>query len=140
MDLFDRMLELSQEGYACAQILLTIALESEGKENPDLVRTMGGLTEGLGSSGKLCGALSGGACFLAYFTGKGEADEIEHPEMNHMICQLVTWFEEYTQEFGGCTCRQILAEDPRNRLQRCPVIISAVLEQCMDILERNDAL
>ena len=40
MDLFDRMLELSGKGYYCAQILLILALESEGKEDPDLIRAM----------------------------------------------------------------------------------------------------
>ena len=43
MDLFDRMLELSGQGFYCAQILMILALESEEKEDPDLVRAMGGL-------------------------------------------------------------------------------------------------
>lgn len=41
MDLFDRMLELSGQGYFCAQILMILALESEGKEDPDLIRAVG---------------------------------------------------------------------------------------------------
>ena len=40
MDLFDRILALSQEGFFCAQIMMLIALESEGRENPDLIRAM----------------------------------------------------------------------------------------------------
>jgi C_GCAxxG_C_C family probable redox protein len=140
MDILDRMLELSQEGYFCAQILLILALESEEKENPDLVRAMGGLNGGLGNSGNLCGALTGGACFLSYYTGKGESDEMEHPQFNEMIQELTEWFEEFTCEYGGSSCRCILAGDSRNRLQRCPVIVNAVLEKCMDILERNDVL
>ncbi|MDD3219280.1 MAG: C-GCAxxG-C-C family protein [Lachnospiraceae bacterium] len=140
MDILDRMLELSQEGYFCAQILLILALESEEKENPDLVRAMGGLNGGLGNSGNLCGALTGGACFLSYYTGKGESDEMEHPQFNEMIQELTEWFEEFTCEYGGNSCRCILAGDSRNRLQRCPVIVNAVLEKCMDILERNDVL
>ena len=136
MDFFDRMLELSREGYFCAQILLIIALESDGKENPDLVRAMDGLNGGLGNSVMLCGALTGGACFLSYFTGKGESDEIPHPDMNSMIQELTDFFREYTLEYGGPSCHCILENDDKNRLQRCPAVITAVLEKCMEILER----
>ena len=77
MDLFDRMLELSGQGFYCAQILMILALESEEKEDPDLIRAMGGLNGGLGFSGRVCGALTGGCCFLSYFLGKGEAEELD---------------------------------------------------------------
>lgn len=135
MDVFDRLLALSQEGYFCAQILLILALEAEGKECPDLVRTIGGLNGGLGNSGGICGCLTGGACFLSYYAGKGEADEIEDPALNQMIQELVSWFREYTLEYGGITCDHILEHDNRNKLERCPVIISAVLEKCMELLD-----
>ena len=71
MDLFERMLELSGQGFYCAQILMILALESEEKEDPDLIRAMSGLNGGLGFSGRVCGALTGGCCFLGYFLGKG---------------------------------------------------------------------
>ena len=88
MDLFDRMLELSGQGFYCAQILMILALESEEKEDPDLVRAMGGLNGGLGFSGRVCGALTGGCCFLSYFLGKGEAEELEDPEAALLIGRL----------------------------------------------------
>lgn len=71
MDVFDRMLELAREGYDCAQIMLTLALDMDGKSDPDLVRAMGGLSLGVAGGGDICGALSGGACLLAYFAGRG---------------------------------------------------------------------
>lgn len=140
MDVFDRMLELSQEGYFCAQILLILALESEGKECPDLVRAMGGLNGGIGNTGNICGSLTGGACFLSYYAGKGEADELEHPECSKMISELVEWFQEYTAEYGGCTCHKLLSGNNKNRLQLCPAIMSAVLEKCMELLEGHGVL
>lgn len=140
MDVFDRMLELSQEGYFCAQILLILALESEGKECPDLIRAMGGLNGGIGNTGGTCGSLTGGACFLSYFAGKGEADELEHPDCNVMIRKLTEWFQEYTAEYGGISCDCILERDSRNKLERCPAVISAVLEKCMELLEEHEVL
>ena len=117
MELFDRMLELSGQGFYCSQILLMLALESEGKENPDLIRAMGGLNGGLGFSGNLCGALTGGCCLLGYFGGKGEAEELEHPDVTGMIQELVEWFQGFTGEaYGGWSCRDILEGDPANKM------------------------
>ncbi|WMT83604.1 C-GCAxxG-C-C family protein [Terrisporobacter mayombei] len=51
---------------------MKIILDLEGKENPDLIRAMGGLIGGLGFNQKICGALTGGVCILGYFASKGE--------------------------------------------------------------------
>ena len=140
MDVMERMLELSRQGYYCAQILLILALESEGKEDPDLVRAMGGLNGGLGNTGGLCGCLTGGACFLSYFAGKGEADELPHPELDAMIRSLQDWFRDYTAEYGGMDCRCILQGDNRNKIQRCPLLMEGTLQTCMELLEGQDCL
>ena len=140
MDLMERMLELSRQGYYCAQIMLILALESEGKEDPDLIRAMGGLNGGLGNCGEICGCLTGGSCLLSYYAGKGEADEIPHEDLDAMIGAYLCWFREYTAEFGGTDCRTILQEDDRNRIQRCPMILEAALETCMALLEEHGCL
>ena len=69
MDPMETMLDLSRKGYYCALILMILALQSEGKENPDLVRTMGGLHGGLGNSGGICGCLTG--LFSVLLSGAG---------------------------------------------------------------------
>ena len=140
MDLMERMLELSRQGYYCAQIMLILALESEGKENPDLVRAMGGLNGGLGNCGGVCGCLTGGACFLSYYAGKGEEDEVPHEDLDAMIRAYIDWFRDYTAEYGGMDCRQILEGDSRNKIQRCPMLIEGSLEACMSLLEEHGCL
>ena len=87
----ERMLELSRQGYFCAQILLLMALESEGKEDPDLIRAMGGLNGGVGNTGGVCGCLTGGACLLSYYAGKGEEDELPHEHCDAMIAALTDY-------------------------------------------------
>ncbi len=136
----ERMLTLSQKGYDCAQILLMLALESEGKEDPDLIRAMGGLTGGLGNTGGICGCLTGGACLLSYYTGKGEDDEIPHSDHDLIIANLRDWFAGYTAEYGSCDCRAILGGDRRNRIQRCPLLLEATLETCLSLLEEHGCL
>ncbi len=141
MDLFDRMLELSKEGFFCAQILLKLALESEGKDNPDLLRAMGGLNGGLGFSGNVCGALTGGCCLISYYAGKGEAEELEDQHCNAMIAELVRWFsEECVIDYGGNSCNIILDGNPGNKMQRCPGIVEQVYLKAMDLLAQNGVL
>ncbi|WMJ84012.1 DVU_1555 family C-GCAxxG-C-C protein [Oscillospiraceae bacterium LTW-04] len=138
MDLFDKILELSQQGFYCAQILAILALEADGKENPDLIRAMSGLNGGIGFSGKTCGALTGGACVLSYFTGKGEADELEAPESRAMIQEYINWFEtEFGEEHGGTGCDEILECNPANRLERCPGIVGAAFEKVVELLSEK---
>lgn len=140
MDVFDLMLELSRDGFDCAQILLSLALELDGKSDPDLVRAMGGLSSGIAGGGDVCGALAGGACLLSYFAGRGEPDELPHPKLEEMYASLREWFDGYTAGYGGASCRCILAGDPRNRIQRCPMVVQSVFEKCFDLLERNGVL
>lgn len=141
MDLFDRMLELSNQGYYCAQILMLLALESEEKEDPDLIRAMSGLTGGLGFSGHLCGALTGGCCLLGYFCGKGEDEEIEDPKAQEVIQEFVTWFETSVGGlYQGCNCQDILEGDPSNKIRRCPEVVESVFVKCMELLQENGML
>lgn len=138
MDLFDRMLELSGQGFFCAQILLILALESEGKEDPDLIRAMSGLNGGMGFTGHVCGALTGGCCMLGYFCGKGEAEEMEDPNAVRIIQELVEWFQETVGEsYGGCDCQDILEGNPMNKMQRCPEVVEGVFMKCMELLQEN---
>lgn len=133
-----RMLELASEGFHCSQILLSLGLEAQGKENTDLIRAMGGLAGGVGFSGDVCGALTGGACLLGLFAGRGTPDEDEDPKLNLMISDLVSWFSaEFGQCYGGIHCTDILCDDPRNQFKRCPGIVSGTYEKVKQLLLEN---
>lgn len=132
---FFQLMELSQAGFYCSQILLIIGLEAQGKENPDLVRAMAGLTGGLGFCGKTCGALTGGACLIGLYAGKGTAEEMEDSRLNDMIRELVEWFEqENLPRFGSINCQEILEGNPANRMSRCPQLVMQTLDKVRDIL------
>ncbi len=72
MDLTLQMMKLHAKGYCCAQVILILALEAQGKINEDLVRSVGGLCFGINWSGEVCGALSGGACLISLYAGKSQ--------------------------------------------------------------------
>lgn len=133
-----RMIELAQQGFHCSQILLQLGLEAQGKTDPDLIRAMGGLAGGLGFSGDVCGTLTGGACLLGLYAGKGSPQEDEDPRLNLMIGELVEWFSaEFGERFGGIVCRVILGDDAGNRTTRCPSLVVSVLEKVKALLAEN---
>ncbi|MBP6974306.1 MAG: C_GCAxxG_C_C family protein, partial [Syntrophorhabdus sp.] len=70
-NLFLQTMKLYAKGFCCSQIIVMLAMEAEGKKNPDLVRSLGGLCFGVNWSGEVCGALSGGACLISLYSGKG---------------------------------------------------------------------
>ena len=48
-DTMIRMMRLAQKGYTCSQILILLALEARGEQNPSLVRAAAGLAYGCGT-------------------------------------------------------------------------------------------
>jgi C_GCAxxG_C_C family probable redox protein len=139
MDEIFRMLELAGQGFHCSQILLSLGLDAQGKTNPDLVRSMEGLAGGMGFCGDICGALTGGACLLALYAGRGNPDDETDPRLNDMINELFAWFtQEFSECYGGIHCRGILADDPTNQASRCPQLVTRTYEKVKSLLLEND--
>jgi hypothetical protein len=133
-----RMMELATQGYQCSQILMLMALEGQGKQNPDLVRAMSGLLGGMGC-GKTCGALTAGCCVLALYAGKDSPESNADDRLQGMLSRFVEWFEaEYTARYGGIDCAGIVQDDMRNKMARCPGIIMDSLEKLKEILAENN--
>ena len=82
---------------------------------------MAGLAGGLGFAETRAGALTGGACLLGLYAGKGSDDEAEDPRLNMMIGELVEWFsDEYGKLYGGIRCDIILDNNPQSRTTQMP--------------------
>jgi len=133
-----RVMELAMQGYQCSQILMAIALEGQGKQNPDLVKAMSGLLGGMGC-GKTCGALTAGCCALALHAGKDSAEHPADDRLQAMLSRFVEWFDaEYTGRYGGINCADIVQDDMRNKMSRCPTIVIESLEKLKEILAENN--
>ncbi|QLA15493.1 DVU_1555 family C-GCAxxG-C-C protein [Desulfolutivibrio sulfoxidireducens] len=106
------ILPLVGRGYCCSQALALLALEAQGRENPELVRALSGLCRGLAGSGGTCGILTGGCCVLALYVGKGADAEQPHPMAEPVVADFVDWFrEKTTAAYGGDTCPAIMGEN-----------------------------
>ena len=133
-----RLLEvmlLHRKGYCCSQIMAFLMLRDRGTTDPDLVRAMGGLCDGIGGSGDLCGTLAGGACLLSLCAGKGSDDEVADNRLPLMYSELTDWFRRRTGSFGGIRCDDILAGSPDKRA--CIGLITETYEQVLAILKAH---
>lgn len=138
MDDIDQITTLRKQGFYCSQMILLQGLEQIGKSNPDLVRAMHGLAGGLGFSGELCGALTGGASLLGLYAGKGTPEQPEDPRLDFMIIDLVKWFKaEYGEQFGGLRCEEILAGKNQNQMICCPLLVTGVFQKVNELLLEN---
>lgn len=131
------ILRLHTRGFCCAQIVLQMALEMQGVENPGLIRAMSGLCVGFSSPQGACGALTGAACLVAYHAGKGTAQEQPHDRLPLMLAELAEWFEEYAaQRFGGISCSAIVP-DGKPDASICGGLVSECFGKAMTILVEN---
>jgi len=137
MDEMMRMLALQQQGYCCSQILLMLGLEMRGEENPGLVRAMRALCGGVGGTGDLCGALTGGACLLGLYAGKGLPTDEDDFSLDLMVADLVEWFKtEYGEAYGSMRCVEIIGESGEHQ-DRCPMIVAQTYQKVKELLVEN---
>lgn len=136
------VLEFGSKGYSCAQIILAAGLRLMGRENPDLVRTMSGLAQGVGGSGNICGALVGGVCLIGLHTGKGLDDEEPFAAAPLLLAELTDWFQAGLCGGGAITCDAMLESVGLEaahaaRSPHCAGLVAAVWEKTIAILRKN---
>jgi C_GCAxxG_C_C family probable redox protein len=129
-----RMMELDYNGYYCSQILLILALEAQGKNDPDLVRAMGGLAHGSSFDDGICGTLTGAACLLGLYAGKGSDEEHEDEQLKFMLKDLGDWFEQrFGRRYGDVTCEAIVGDRTEMR-QRCAAVVEETYTKVLELL------
>ena len=133
------VVQLEKKGYCCSQIMTLFMLKSRGKENPDLVRAMAGLCNGVGYSGEICGVLAGGACLLSLCAAKGADNEVPFEGLPLLLSELTDWFRKRTEAaYGGSKCDEILAKSPNRRA--CLTLMVETYEKVLSLLESSNLL
>jgi len=141
MDLYEKIMDLFEQGYYCGQIIAMLVNESVGVENPGLVRAMEGLIGGIGYSGLTCGCMVAGACAISSVGGKGCDEEEENPNNIEAVREFAAWFkEEAENSFGGCNCSQIAMGSSARKMEICPGLIADTYTKVMEILDEKDML
>ncbi|MCF8068489.1 MAG: C-GCAxxG-C-C family protein [Desulfobacterales bacterium] len=133
---FFRVAHLGQQGYTCSQIMMLMALETQGKENSDLIRAMNGLAYGCGTGRSDCGILSGGCCVLALYTGNGTEQSQTTERLALMQNELGEWFSnKIVSRQGDISCNAIVGESgPDASRETCGRIVAETFAKVMEIL------
>jgi hypothetical protein len=131
------ILKLKNKGYCCSQIVMHLALNVHGTSNPGLIRALSGICRGFLSARGACGALTGAACIIGSYAGKGKDDEEAHEQLPQMLSELGRWFEEYAvPRFGGINCADIVS-DFKPDMAICGGLIAECFGRAMTILMDN---
>jgi hypothetical protein len=141
------ILPLAGRGYCCSQILGLLAMRAQGREDANLIRALGGLCHGVAESGGTCGILTGGACVLSLYVGRGADHEVPHERAALVLSSFAEWFVERTSsQYGGSTCSAILGEGKPD-VTRCggllaeawAMVVGILAENGLDVSEARDA-
>lgn len=134
-----RMMQLSQSGYSCGQVVMQLALDMRGEENQPLIRAMAGLAYGCGFGRGTCGALTGCACVLALYAAGGAVGESESDRFMPMMEALSDWFSQTIGDArGGIRCESITGgEGGTPSMKHCGQIVSDSFAKTIGILAEN---
>ncbi len=128
------IMPLAARGYCCSQIIVQLALQAQGLENPGLVRAAGGLCWGMGGTGGCCGILTGACLVLGLYAGKGADQEQAYERFDLLVSEFVEWFQERAMnQFGGIECRLILKEGKPDA-SRCGGLVSDSWDRILELL------
>ena len=103
----ERAGELFDRGYNCAQAVLQA---TTGREDPELVNLTEGFAGGIGNTGCLCGAITGGVMALG-LAGKADASERLMTEFKDNFrttcCKGLSKDHQWLSKEHLANCRQI---------------------------------
>jgi hypothetical protein len=131
------IMPLAARGYCCSQILVMLALEAQGLEDPLAVRAVSGLCNGLGQCGSCCGILTGGCCALGLYLGKGSDLESTQERADLIYAEYVEWFRgRVIPDFGDVTCDAIL-KGGKPDVSLCGNLLAEAWERILNLLVEN---
>lgn len=131
------IMPLASRGYCCSQILVMLALEAQGLEDPIAVRAVSGLCKGM-KTGSTCGVLTGGCCALGLYLGKGADTETPSERADGIAAEFVEWFHARVEpEYGDVTCDAILKDGGPN-MPLCGGLMADAWEKILGLLVEND--
>ncbi|WPD21981.1 MAG: C-GCAxxG-C-C family protein [Candidatus Electrothrix aestuarii] len=113
----DRATQLFAEGFHCSQAVLCACGELFRDEppSPEVVAAMAPFAGGMGSTGKVCGALSGALATIGFTLGKTTPKQENHQQMCSISYAMIQKFSEITEQHGSIECSDIAQVDWKDK-------------------------
>lgn len=106
------ILTLSQKGFCCSQILALLILGAQGRENPDLVRSLAGCATASARAETPAAFLPEAAAYFPIWWGRTPRTAWPCPEAKIVQEEFVDWFRAACEEkWGSIHCADIIGED-----------------------------
>ena len=125
--------------FGCSETVLKLILENFKTELPEeIVSLATGFRHGVGNSGCLCGALSGGTMALGMFFGRSAAKEDDKVKK---AMKLTNELHKIFKENHKVTCCRVLTKkltygSPEHR-QQCAQFVGEIIEETAKIIIRE---
>ncbi len=139
-EITSRMITLAAANFKCSQIMMILALEQAGEENHDMVRAMAGLGDGCGFMKETCGIMTGAACVLSWYAGKGSEAEEGSASLAIMLQDLGDWFAKKIHgKYSSTRCQDILGPNsaPCAGKKVCGPLLLQTYLKTNKLLEQN---
>ena len=124
-----RNLFLTRQFHCAQSVLCTLNEGLRGGLRRDVAaRLASGLAEGLGGSGCLCGALSGGVLALGLFMGKDGRSLLNASGSSFSSALL---HREFAERFGSACCKVLskkVRHDPKAHFEQCAEMTGSAAE------------
>jgi len=112
-EMANKAVQLFADGFHCSQAVLCACAELFRNEppSPEVVATMAPFAGGMGSSGQVCGALSGALATIGFTLGKTTPQQENHKQMGSVSYAMIQKFSEITEPHGSIQCADIAQVD-----------------------------
>jgi len=116
-EIADKAAQLFADGFHCSQAVLCACAELFRKEppSPEVIAAMAPFAGGMGSSGKVCGALSGALATIGFSLGKTTPQQENHKQMGSISYAMIQKFAEITESYGSVNCADIAQVDWKDK-------------------------
>ena len=130
----------------CSQWALYALQQHLNLWNIDVFRAASGFAGGVGGSGELCGALSGGLLAIGFVYGRDTLEPIETSEaFNNSMERCAQLCDRFKEEFGGINCRDVQKQlfgrswDMRNTREKDDFLSREDVNKCSNVVIKKVA-
>jgi len=139
--------DYAEQGFLCSESVLLALCKSLNVSSELVPRIATGFGAGIGRSGEVCGALSGGVMGLGLRFGRSTVDDVQDERRPYWFAQELV--AQFKANFGHVRCRDLLgldlsrAEDVRTYREqkmwdtRCRELIATTTGLAHDLLARE---
>jgi len=149
--MMSRSRELFVKGFHCSQAVFQSAAETFGFEDyMSVISSLAPFGGGMGSTGNVCGSLSGAIAVFGFLWGKQVPNDHDKRPMWRLSYKMVKKFESITSRYNGIDCRAIVGVNWSDRdaikafrsgkdgkRDRCLYVIEQTSKELYTMLKQN---